>query len=320
MNGNPGATKAASADIVDTGFGAGALTTLTAALTAAGLTETLKGPGPLTVFAPTNEAFGLLPSGAIDNLLQDPFGQLTETLKYHVVPGEVMAADLVNGQALMTVHGSELTVQVTGDQVTLVDAAGNSANVITGDVAASNGVIHIIDAVLLPTASPAAQEIAATPTQAGQDSQHRSDSSASTGTHFAPESVPRQRQTAKTSVRVLVGLNYVAMIAVNALANILPINGRNTGEISDSYENLFAPAGLTFSIWGVIYLLLGTHVLYQLGLFRGAELDDGPRLGGGARVGADEVSPRADLLQRVGVLFSVSSLVNVAWIFSWHYD
>ena len=120
MNGNPGATKAASADIVDTGFGAGALTTLTAALTAAGLTETLKGPGPLTVFAPTNEAFGLLLSGAIDNLLQDPFGQLTETLKYHVVPGEVMAADLVNGQALMTVHGSELTEQVTGDQVTLV--------------------------------------------------------------------------------------------------------------------------------------------------------------------------------------------------------
>ena len=104
MNGNPGATKAASADIVDTAFGAGALTTLTAALTAAGLTETLKGPGPLTVFAPTNEAFGLLPSGAIDNLLQDPFGQLTETLKYHVVPGEVMAADLVNGQALMTVR------------------------------------------------------------------------------------------------------------------------------------------------------------------------------------------------------------------------
>ena len=100
MNGNPGATKAASADIVDTAFGAGALTTLTA-LTAAGLTETLKGPGPLTVFAPTNEAFGLLPSGAIDNLLQDPFGQLTETLKYHVVPGEVMAADLVNGQALI---------------------------------------------------------------------------------------------------------------------------------------------------------------------------------------------------------------------------
>ena len=67
-----------------------------------------------------------------------------------MVPGEVMAADLVNGQALMTVHSSELTVQVTGDQVTLVDAAGNSANVITGDVAASNGVIHIIDAVLLP--------------------------------------------------------------------------------------------------------------------------------------------------------------------------
>ena len=321
MNGYPAATKAARADIIETASGAGALSTLTAALTAAGLTETLKGPGPLTVFAPTNEAFGLLASGTGHAHAQDPFGQLTEVLKYHAVPGEVRAADLVEGQALMTLQGSELTVKVNGGQVTLIDAAGNSAHVITRDVAASNGVIHIIDALLFPTASTDTHEIPATPTQAGQPAEQGSDSFASMGAAFASESASRQRQTAKAPVRVLVGLTYVAMIAVNALANILPINGRTTGEISDSYENLFAPAGLTFSIWGVIYFLLGAHVLYQLGLFRGAELDAGPRTPGGPRVGgAHDVSPRAHLLQRVGVLFSVSSLVNVAWIFSWHYD
>ena len=98
---------------------------------------------------------------------------------------------------------------------------------------------------------------------------------------------------------------YVAMIAMNALANALPINGRTTGGVSDAYPNLFAPAGLTFAIWGVIYLLLGAHVLYQLGLFREAATDAGDRAG---------------LLNRVGVLFSLSSLANAAWILSWHYD
>jgi len=120
--------------------------------------------------------------------------------------------------------------------------------------------------------------------------------------------VKMQGPTARTSVKVLVAFTYVAMIAVNVLANALPINGKTTGAISDAYENLFAPAGLTFAIWGVIYLLLGAHVLYQLGLFRGA----------GDKDEAD--SRRVSMLERVGVLFSLSSLANVAWILSWHYD
>lgn len=120
------------------------------------------------------------------------------------------------------------------------------------------------------------------------------------------QSATMARATAPTLVRAFVVLTYVAMISVNALANALPINGRTTGAISDSYQNLFAPAGVTFSIWGVIYLLLGAHVLYQFGLFHRPEA-----IGG---VG------RAALLERVGVLFSLSSLANIAWILSWHFD
>ena len=154
MNDSHETTSAASADIVDTAVAAGSFTTLAAALTAAGLVDTLKGPGPFTVFAPTDAAFAKLPAGTVENLLKDPTGQLAEILKYHVVSGEVMAAAVVtlNGQKVKTVQGAELTVEVTGDKVALVDAAGNHVNVVTTDVAASNGVIHVIDAVLLPTA------------------------------------------------------------------------------------------------------------------------------------------------------------------------
>jgi hypothetical protein len=115
-----------------------------------------------------------------------------------------------------------------------------------------------------------------------------------------------QSQTARTPIKALVVVTFVVMIAVNALANALPINGRTTGEISDAYPNLFAPAGLTFSIWGVIYILLGAHVLYQLGLFQPKQPDVGH-------------SARRALLERVGVLFSLSSLANTAWILTWHY-
>ena len=151
----PAATTpaAASADIVDTAVAAGDFTTLAAALTAAGLVETLKGPGPFTVFAPTDAAFDKLPEGTVDTLLKDPTGDLAEILKYHVVAGEVMAADVVklDGQKVKTVQGAELTVEVMGEKVALVDAAGNRVNVVTTDVDASNGVIHVIDGVLLPT-------------------------------------------------------------------------------------------------------------------------------------------------------------------------
>ena len=109
-------------------------------------------------------------------------------------------------------------------------------------------------------------------------------------------------KTASLPVKILVTVTYVVMVFVNYLANALPLNGRNTGEISDSYANLFAPAGLTFAIWGVIYLLLALHVLYQWGLFHAAGSQNGP------------------LLQRVGLLFAASSIANTAWVFAWHYD
>jgi len=106
------------------------------------------------------------------------------------------------------------------------------------------------------------------------------------------------------TVKALVVLTYLAMVTMNVLANALPLNGRRTGDVSDSYPSLFTPAGLTFSIWGVIYLLLGAHVLYQLGLFR-----DSP-----------DTAEQSALLNRVGALFAISSLANTAWVFAWHYD
>lgn len=141
--------EAAPADIVDTAVAAGNFSTLVAAVQAAGLVETLKGEGPFTVFAPTDEAFAALPEGTVDSLLADPEGALTDVLLYHVVPGKVMAADVVslNGQEVATVGGGMLMVTVEGETVMIGDAT-----VVTADVEASNGVIHIIDSVLVPPA------------------------------------------------------------------------------------------------------------------------------------------------------------------------
>ncbi|RSZ61196.1 fasciclin domain-containing protein [Corynebacterium hylobatis] len=140
-------------DIVDTAVAAGQFTTLTTALQEADLVETLKGDGPFTVFAPTDEAFAALPEGTLDTLLADPSGDLTEILTYHVVPSEVFAADVVelDGQTVETVQGASLTVNVDGENVSLTDVAGNTINVIDTDIEASNGVIHVIDGVLMPT-------------------------------------------------------------------------------------------------------------------------------------------------------------------------
>ena len=120
---------------------------------AAGLEETLRGEGPFTVFAPTDDAFAALPAGTLDTLLADPTGDLAAILTYHVVEGEVMAADVVglDGQEVTTVNGATFTVNVGDDgAVTLTDAAGNEVAVVQTDVDASNGVIHVIDGVLLP--------------------------------------------------------------------------------------------------------------------------------------------------------------------------
>ncbi|MFN3600089.1 MAG: fasciclin domain-containing protein [Dietzia sp.] len=145
---------AATGNIVETAMAAGDFTTLTQALEAAGLVETLEGPGPFTVFAPTDEAFEALPDGQLDELLADPTGDLAQILQFHVIDGEVMAADVLemDGEMVQTLQGTEFTVEVEGETVTLVDGAGNRITVIQTDVPATNGVIHAIDGVMMPPA------------------------------------------------------------------------------------------------------------------------------------------------------------------------
>ncbi|QGG95948.1 fasciclin domain-containing protein [Actinomarinicola tropica] len=140
-------------DIVDTAVAAGSFETLVTAVQAAGLEETLRGEGPFTVFAPTDDAFAALPEGTLDTLLEDPEGDLADILTYHVVEGEVLAADVVelDGQEVTTVNGATFTVNVGDDgSVSLTDAAGNTVNVVQTDIETSNGVIHVLDGVLLP--------------------------------------------------------------------------------------------------------------------------------------------------------------------------
>ena len=134
-----------SKDIVDTAVGAGSFTTLVAAVKAAGLVDTLKGEGPFTVFAPTDEAFAALPEGTVATLLlPENKDQLISILTHHVVSGKVMSTDLSNGMMALTLQGSNVTI-MTNNGVSV-----NGANVVTADIEASNGVIHVIDAVILP--------------------------------------------------------------------------------------------------------------------------------------------------------------------------
>lgn len=145
-------------DIVDVAAGSSAHTTLVAAVKAAGLVETLKGKGPFTVFAPTNDAFAKLPAGTVETLLKpENKGMLTGILTYHVVAGKVDAKAVAaaikagGGKAeLTTVAGGKLTASVENGKVKITDAKGNSAYVTAADLNASNGVIHVIDGVLLP--------------------------------------------------------------------------------------------------------------------------------------------------------------------------
>jgi uncharacterized surface protein with fasciclin (FAS1) repeats len=138
------AAEASVGDIVDIASTTDGFATLTAAVTAAGLVDTLKGEGPFTVFAPTDEAFAALPDGVLDALLlPENKDVLTQILTYHAVAGNVMAADVTDGD-VPTVEGQNITLS-TADGVTV-----NGANVVQADVVASNGVIHVIDAVLLP--------------------------------------------------------------------------------------------------------------------------------------------------------------------------
>ncbi|MGC0223865.1 fasciclin domain-containing protein [Pseudooceanicola nitratireducens] len=132
-------------DIVDTAAEAGSFTTLLAAAEAAGLVDTLKGEGPLTVFAPTDDAFAALPEGTVDSLLlPENKDKLTQILTYHVVAGAVKSTDLSDGMKAATVEGSEITVDL--DNGVMI----NDATVVQADIEASNGVIHVIDSVLMP--------------------------------------------------------------------------------------------------------------------------------------------------------------------------
>ena len=131
------------ADIIDVAVSAGTFNTLVAAVKAAGLVETLKGKGPFTVFAPSDDAFAKLPKGTVEGLLKD-LPKLKSILTYHVVAGKVTAADVMKLTTAKTVQGQSVTIQTNGG------VKVNGANVVTADVMADNGIIHVIDSVILP--------------------------------------------------------------------------------------------------------------------------------------------------------------------------
>jgi len=140
------ASPAVAADIVETAASNGSFTTLVAAVRAAGLVDTLKGTGPFTVFAPTDEAFKKLPPGTVENLLKpENKAQLTKVLTYHVVPGKVMASDVKGKTTAKTVEGSAVAIDASSGAVKV-----DNATVSKADVNASNGVIHVIDTVIMP--------------------------------------------------------------------------------------------------------------------------------------------------------------------------
>jgi uncharacterized surface protein with fasciclin (FAS1) repeats len=146
-----GAAMFPSRNIVQNAVNSKDHTTLVAAVKAAGLVETLESKGPFTVFAPTNAAFGKLPAGTVDTLVKpENKATLTKILTYHVVPGKLEASDLTDGKKLKTVEGEELTVKKADGKIWIVDAKGGSSAVTISNVNQSNGVIHVVDTVLMP--------------------------------------------------------------------------------------------------------------------------------------------------------------------------
>src|SRR6185437_1652885 len=147
-----GAAMYPTKNIVENAINSKDHTTLVAAVKAAGLVETLEGKGPFTVFAPTNEAFAKLPAGTVDTLLKpENKGQLTQVLTYHVVAGKLEASDLTDGKKLKTVQGEDLTVKHDGDKIMIIDAKGGSSTITIKNVNQSNGVIQVVDTVLMPS-------------------------------------------------------------------------------------------------------------------------------------------------------------------------
>src|SRR6202161_1077958 len=147
-----GAAMYPTKNIVENAVNSKDHTTLVAAVKAAGLVETLESAGPFTVFAPTNEAFGKLPAGTVDDLVKpENKATLTKILTYHVVAGKLEASDLTDGKKLKTVQGEELTVKRSGDTVMIIDSKGGSSTITIENVNQSNGVIHVVDTVLMPS-------------------------------------------------------------------------------------------------------------------------------------------------------------------------
>src|ERR1700690_2359043 len=147
-----GAAMFPSKNIIQNAVNSKDHTTLVAAVKAAGLVDTLEGKGPFTVFAPTNAAFAKLPAGTVDTLVKpENKATLTRILTYHVVPGKLEASDLTDGKTLKTVEGEELTVKRSGDTVMIIDSKGGSSTVTIPNVNQSNGVIHVVDTVLMPS-------------------------------------------------------------------------------------------------------------------------------------------------------------------------
>jgi uncharacterized surface protein with fasciclin (FAS1) repeats len=147
-----GAPMYPSKNIVQNAVNSKDHTTLVAAVKAAGLVDTLEGAGPFTVFAPTNAAFGKLPKGTVENLVKpENKATLTKILTYHVVPGKLEASDLTDGKKLTTVEGDTLTVRNKGGQISIVDGKGDVSRVTIPDVNQSNGVIHVVNTVLMPS-------------------------------------------------------------------------------------------------------------------------------------------------------------------------
>jgi uncharacterized surface protein with fasciclin (FAS1) repeats len=146
-----GAAMYPSKNIIQNAVNSKDHTTLVAAVKAAGLVDTLEGKGPFTVFAPTNTAFGKLPAGTVDNLVKpENKATLTKILTYHVVPGRLAASDLTDGKTIKTVEGEILTVKKDGGKIWIMDAKGGTSMVTIANVNQSNGVIHVIDTVLMP--------------------------------------------------------------------------------------------------------------------------------------------------------------------------
>jgi uncharacterized surface protein with fasciclin (FAS1) repeats len=211
--------ETAQADIIDTAIAAGNFETLVAAVQAADLVETLKGAGPFTLFAPTDAAFAKLPEGTVEALLTDPSGPLSDILLYHVVPGQLMAADVIalDGETVATVGGPAITIMVAGN-VVMVDDALLTAT----DIETANGVIHVIDMVLIPSSTSAATAEASTESSAATAAASTESNAASMSGSAATDPLAAcdevyyvQRGDTLSQIAASYGVNLQTLIQIN---------------------------------------------------------------------------------------------------------